>query len=285
MRPSQPLLQLAMCLSTFRAVASAASWPRWLPELDALVVRADSTQPASPIATPQSSTPSATGTIDSPASSTASSTGKADAPSGGLNTAKPAKSGETEAVTMTVHHTEFDPNNPPAGISMQTPNTFLQPSGLYRISDYVTWSWNYTSLLGTPTAIDIIVSCSTASETWTLTANMSFATNVNYVWDTKQQANDAQNPLGNAMYTLIVKDSASAITQAPEAGYLGAYTGYTFGMYTGLPYTPYPGWTCPGSCSNAASPNFNHQTVGMAIIMSVTTVLSFTWFVSGLGLH
>lgn len=185
---------------------------------------------------------------------------------------------------MTANHTEFPPDNPPAGISMQTPNTFLQPSGLYRISDYVTWSWNYTSLLGTPTAIDVIVSCSTASETYTLTANMSFATSVNYVWDTKKQANDVQNPLGNAMYTLIVKDSQAAITQAPEAGYLGAYTGYTFGMYTGLPYTPYPDWTCPGSCSAAMS-IFNNQIVGMAVIMSITTVLSFTWFVSGLGLH
>ncbi|KAG6005487.1 hypothetical protein E4U21_007881 [Claviceps maximensis] len=281
MRLSQSLLQLAICLSTLRPVASESAWPRWLPELDALVVRADSTQSASPIATPQSSTPTVTGPGDSPASST----GKADPPSGGLNTAKATNSGETGTMTTTADHTQFDPDNPPAGISMLTPNTFLQPSGLYRISDFVTWSWNYTSLLGTPTAVDVIVSCSMASETWTLTANMSFATSVNYVWDTKKQANDVQNPLGNAMYTLIVKDSAAVITQPPEAGYLGAYTGYTFGMYTGLPYTPYPGWTCPGSCSSAAGSIFYHQSVRMAIIMSVTTVLSFTWFVSGLGLH
>ncbi|KAG5913147.1 hypothetical protein E4U53_004986 [Claviceps sorghi] len=281
MRPSQSLWQLAVCLCTFGPVASASAWPRWLPEVDALVVRADSTQPASPIATPQSSTPSATGPGDSPASST----GKPDAQSGGLNTAKATNSAETGAETMAANHTEFAPENPPAGISMQSPNTYLQPSGLYRISDYVTWSWNYTSLLGTPTAVDVIVSCSMASETWTLTSNMSFATDVTYVWDTKKQANDAQNPLGNAMYTLIVKDSAARITQAPEAGYLGAYTGYTFGMYTGLPYTPYPGWTCPGSCSNAAGSIFDRQAAVLAIVMSVTTVLSFTWFVSGLGLH
>ncbi|QPH16848.1 hypothetical protein C2857_001579 [Epichloe festucae Fl1] len=280
MRPSQTLVQLAICLSTFGSVASASGWPRWLPELDALVVRADSTESAKPIATPESSTPSATGTGDS----SATSTGKAGAKTTDLNTAKATKSGEKGAVTMTANHTEFPPDNPPAGISMQTPNTFLQPSGLYKISDYVTWSWNYTSLLGTPTAIDVIVSCSKASETYTLTANMSFATEVNYVWDTKQQANDPQNPLGNAMYTLIVKDSQAQITQAPEAGYLGAYTGYTFGMYTGLPYTRYPDWTCPGSCSAAGS-IFNNQAVGMAVMMSVMTVLSFTWFVSGLGLQ
>ncbi|KAG6040459.1 hypothetical protein E4U41_000499 [Claviceps citrina] len=280
MRPSQYLVQVAMCLSTFASVTLASEWPRWLPELDALVVRADSTQSASPTATPQSSTPSATETGDS----SASSTGTAGSQTSGLNTAKATNSRKTGTLTMTANRTEFPPDNPPAGISMQTPNTYLQPSGLYRVSEYVTWSWNYTSLLGTPTAIDVIVSCSTARETYTLTANMSFATEVNYVWDTKKQANDAQNPLGNAMYTLIVKDSTAEITQAPEAGYLGAYTGYTFGMYTGLPYTSYPDWTCPGSCS-AATSIFNNQAVAMALVMSVTTVLSFTWFVSGLGLH
>ncbi|KAG8420389.1 hypothetical protein J3459_011119 [Metarhizium acridum] len=167
---------------------------------------------------------------------------------------------------------------------MQTPNTNLQPSGLYKISDYVTWSWNYTSLLGTPTAIDVIVSCSAASETWTLTGNMSFSTAVSYVWDTKKQANDIQSPLGVQQYTLIVKDSDASITQAPEAGYLGAFTSYTFGMYTGQPYTPYADWTCPGTCS-AASSAFDRQAVGLAIITSIVTFLSFTWFVAGLGLH
>lgn len=167
---------------------------------------------------------------------------------------------------------------------MQTPNTFQQATGLYMISDHVTWSWNYTSMLGTPTAIDVLVSCSAASATWTLTGNMSFETSVNYVWDTKKEANDVQSPLGVQMYTLIVKDSDASITQAAEAGYLGAYTGYQFAMYTGEPYVPYRDWTCPGACSIAA-PALNHKAVGFAAVMSVVTFLSFTWFVAGLGLH
>ncbi|KAG6040120.1 hypothetical protein E4U19_000034 [Claviceps sp. Clav32 group G5] len=283
MRPSQSLVQVALCLSSCASVAFASSWPQWLPELDALVVRADSTQSATPAAIPESSTPAATAGGDSPATTT----GSGDAQTTNLNTAKATKTGDKgEDVTTTTDHTEFDPQSPPGGISMQTPNTYLQASGLYRISDFITWSWNYTSLLGTPTAIDILVSCSTARETYTLTANMSFATEVNYVWDTRKQANDAQNPLPNALYTLIVKDSAAAITQAPEAGYLGVYTGYTFGMYAGLPYTPYPDWTCPGSCNSAAATSGpGKHAVRMAVAMSVVSVLSFTWFVSGLGLH
>jgi hypothetical protein len=205
-----------------------------------------------------------------------------------MNTAKPTKTGKS-ATTGTKKgsstHTQFAQDLPPAGVSMLIPNTLLQPSGLYKISDYVTFAWNYTSLLGTPTAIDVLVSCSTASETWTLTGNMSFATSVKYVWDTKKQANDVNSPLGVQTYTLIVKDSDASITQAPEAGYLGAYASYTFGMYTGQPYTAYPDWTCPGSCSNAASLLFDRQAVGLAVVTSIVTFLSFTWFVAGFGLH
>ncbi|OAQ68217.1 hypothetical protein VFPPC_04482 [Pochonia chlamydosporia 170] len=287
MRPAQSLVQLALCLSTFGSVASASGWPRWLPELDALIVRADSTDSSQePSATQDQA--SKTTPADAPASTTdAGNTKSGGKTTGDLNTAKPTKSGKagtTGNKKGNSTHTQFPPDAPPAGISMQTPNTNLQPSGLYKISDYVTWSWNYTSLLGTPTAIDILVSCSVASETWTLTGNMSFATSVKYVWDTKQQANDVKSPLGVQTYTLIVKDSDAQITQAPEPGYLGAYASYTFGMYTGQPYTAYPDWTCPGQCSTASA-LFDRHAAGLAIGMSIVTILSFTWFVAGLGLH
>lgn len=166
---------------------------------------------------------------------------------------------------------------------MQTPNTAISPSGLYRVSDFVTWSWNYTSLQANPTAVDVIVSCSSASATWTLTSNMTFATSVNYVWDTKREANDANNPPLVAMYTLIVKDSAVDISRRPEPGYLNVATAYQFGLYTSLPYVPFNEWQCPG-CSSASS-IFNSQVVGLAVMMSFVTVASFTWFVSGLGLY
>uniref|UniRef100_A0A1Y1K2J1 DUF7137 domain-containing protein n=1 Tax=Photinus pyralis TaxID=7054 RepID=A0A1Y1K2J1_PHOPY len=289
MRPAQSLVQLALCLSTCGSVASASEWPRWLPELDALIVRADSSSDSGQASVATGKNPSQTVLPEVSASATDASSQAGGKTTGDSNTAKPTQTGKSgTAATATkkanAAHTQFPPDAPPAGVSMQTPNTGLQPSGLYKISDYVTWSWNYTGLLGTPTAIDLLVSCSAASETWTLTGNMSFQTAVNYVWDTKQEANDAQRPLLVQTYTLIIKDSNASITQAPEPGYLGAYASYTFGMYTGQPYTAYPDWTCPGTCS-AASSAFDRQAVVLAIATSIVTLLSFTWFVAGLGLH
>ncbi|KHO00852.1 uncharacterized protein MAM_01630 [Metarhizium album ARSEF 1941] len=289
MRPAQSLVQLALCLSACGSVASASEWPRWLPERDALIVRADGTTDAAQASATEKAA-SQTTPADAPASTTGpGSSQPADKTTGDSNTVKATPTGKLGTIANGAKkgnstRTQFPPDAPPAGISIQTPNTNLQPSGLYKISDYITWSWNYTSLLATPSAIDIIVSCSAASETWTLTSNMSFETAVYYVWDSKNQANDVQKPLGVQQYTLIVKDSDASITELPAAGSLGANAQYSFGMYTGQPYTPYADWSCSGMCSAALSAS-DRQAIGLAILTSVLTFLSFTWFVAGLGLH
>lgn len=164
-----------------------------------------------------------------------------------------------------------------------TPATTAMATPLFKISDYVTFGWNYTSLQGTPTAIDVLVSCSDTAETYTLSANMTFATDVKFVWDTKDQANDAQAPLGNNLYTLIIKDSEAGITEMAEPGYLGAYSGLKFGLYAGRPYTPLPDWECTGC--NAGVPAIDRHAVGTAITVSALTLATFTWFVIGFGLQ
>lgn len=166
---------------------------------------------------------------------------------------------------------------------MKTPAAAAVATPLYKIGDYVTWGWNYTSLLGTPTAIDVLASCSVARATWTLTANMTFETDVSYVWNTNDQADSAESALLSEMYTLIIKDSDASITDRPEPGYLGSYSGLTFGLYAGQPYTPFPEWKCIGC--NAATSGFDRHAVGFALTMCMVTVFSFTWFVSGLGLQ
>ncbi|KND92602.1 hypothetical protein TOPH_02529 [Tolypocladium ophioglossoides CBS 100239] len=296
MRPAQSLMQLAVCLSSLAPLALASAWPGWLPDIDAIVVRADSQSSsarslanihAAATQDPTSASDSASGTPTP--DSTGTSSGKpAPQSTVDLNTAEPSKTGKatgtnTKNGTSKATHTEFAPDSPVGGVQILTPATNVEPTVLYKIKDQVTWGWNYTSLQGTPTAIDVLVSCSSASATWTLTSNMTFATSVNYVWDTKKQADDPEAPLLTEMYTLIVKDSDSAITAAPEAGYLGVYSGFKFGLYTAQPYTPYPEWTCPG-CSDASS-FFSHQPLGLAVTMSVVTFFSFTWFVAGLELH
>ncbi|KAL7955396.1 hypothetical protein V8C34DRAFT_291655 [Trichoderma compactum] len=277
MRPTATLMRLALCLSSAAPLVSA--WPGWLPELDALVVRADkgseenTAQPTNPTNPPNE------GNTAQPTQPSQSGSKK-----GGSTKTGDSSSKKTTSATKskTTHHTMFDAEAPPGNVVMQTPNVFAG-SALYKIGDFVTWGWNYTNILGTPTAVDVLISCSTASETWTLTSNMTFKTSAAYVWDSSVQATDVAQPLPVAMYTLIIKDSDAAISSIPDPGYLGTFSSFTFGLYTPQPYVPFPEWHC--DACNAALSKFDHHVLGFAITMGLVTVLSFTWFVSGLDLN
>lgn len=155
-------------------------------------------------------------------------------------------------------------------------------TALYRIGETITWAWNYTSLQGTPTAVDVLVSCSVATETWTLTQNMTFETTGTYIWDTNSYAQTAvASPLLVEEYTLIIYDADSQISATAEAGYLSVYNQFTFGMYTARPYSDLGEWKCV-TCS-AANSNLDNQALRFAIGMATITVLTFTWFVAGFG--
>lgn len=170
---------------------------------------------------------------------------------------------------------------------MKYPVTTLT-SAYYRIGDYVTFQWNYTQLTETPTAVNVIASASTSSlgaSTWTLTSNMTFATDARFTWDTgafQTQALQDQQPLLVEMYTLYIYDAeAAAVTATAAYGELTGAAALTFGLYTGQPYTPITtGWTC-ATCSGAMSGQ-ERQAVGLLFAMFGVTVLSFTWFVTGL---
>lgn len=166
---------------------------------------------------------------------------------------------------------------------MITPDTTQVATALYKIGDNIELAWNYTSLQATPTAVDVLVSCSAASETWTLTANMTFETEVNYIWESKDDADNVDKPLLTEMYTLIIKDSDAEVTERPSAGYLGAFSGFKFGLYRPQAYTPLSEWQCD-TC-NGGMGAFDSQALKLAITMAFITVCSFTWFVTGLGLQ
>lgn len=202
---------------------------------------------------------------------------------GDLNTAEPESTGGTRSRTSSATHTIFPPDLPAGGVEMVTPTTIAGSTALYKIGNEIEWAWNYTSLRGSPNAIDVLVSCATASETWTLTSNMSFATSVNFTWDTTKERDDTEKPLLTELYTLIVKDSEAEISDTPEAGYLGVYMGFTFGLYAPQEYTSMPNWKCI-ACDSAA-PSLGNQALSLAFMMSLISVLSFTWFVTGLGLQ
>ncbi|KAI2637490.1 hypothetical protein GGS21DRAFT_482129 [Xylaria nigripes] len=277
MKSPQQILTLALALSPL-----AAAWSGALPEADSLVVRQKDqassqdntpTQTASPQSTVTDESPSATAT-DKP-----TATGSDDGNSKPTGTGK----GSTKTTNSPPKHTTFNALDPPGGVAMISPAT-TAAMPLYRIDnvDPIIWKWNYTSLQGTPTAIDVLISCSFASETWTLTQNMTFAPTATFTWDSnKFQQTQIASPLVVQKYTLLIHDSAGSITDTPEPGYLAPFSGLQFGLYTAKPYENLNEWECV-TCS-AAPGGLERQALGFAITMTLLTVLSFTWYVTGIA--
>lgn len=188
----------------------------------------------------------------------------------------------TDDDTTATTHTTFDAEDPAGGVSMITPVT-TSGTALYRIGETITWAWNYTSLQATPTGIDVLVSCSAVTETWTLTQNMSYDATATFTWDTNAYAQTAvASPLLTEEYTLVIYDADSSVSATSEAGYLGVYNSFTFGLYNSRPYKDLGEWKCV-TCSGAAGNNLDNQALRFAVGMATITVLTFTWFVAGLG--
>jgi hypothetical protein len=125
---------------------------------------------------------------------------------------------------------------------MITPAATAQ-SQFYKVGDFITLAWNYTSLSATPTAINVIASCTKNNHAYTLASNMSAGETGSVVWDTKDyQALSGDNtPLLTEKYTLIIYDAQAGISATPKAGYLGVGNSFVFGMYTPQPYQNWTG--------------------------------------------
>ncbi|KAL2752565.1 hypothetical protein ACRALDRAFT_2089346, partial [Sodiomyces alcalophilus JCM 7366] len=274
---------LAVCLAALTPLASA--WPKWLPDVNALVARQDNDESAAPSATPEpSAEPSASGNEDNDSESSAAATTTTGRRVTDLNTARipsatASGSGSGSGRNDSTTTTEFDPTLPAGGVVMLTPAPMDPAPKLYKIGDHVTFGWNYTNLKAEPTAIDVLVSCSRATATWTLTQNMTFSTKGEYTWDSREQATAVQSPLLTEEYTLLIYDADSEITATPRPGHLSVFDQFKFDMYKPRPYTPLDEWSCP-TCS-AAVPGIDRNALGLALAMSIVTVASFTWFVTG----
>jgi hypothetical protein len=175
----------------------------------------------------------------------------------------------------------------------------IAPSQYYKIGDYVTFAWNYTSLSVTPSGIDILASCSLNQQLYTIALNQSVGPTGAVTWDTGEYQATATIPLLTETYTLVIYDAAQDITSIPQAGYLAVQEQFQFGMYSPQPYTPLNGELTKNSklarrdcwlkaefkcatCGAAVSAH-ERQAFGLLLGMSVITFLSFTWFASGFG--
>ncbi|KAK3171896.1 hypothetical protein OEA41_003980 [Lepraria neglecta] len=269
-------------LALFLWTSITAAWP-WPPSfkdmgLEGLIVRrqdstkSDTTSPtktATGKATSATSKSAAASKTAAPASKTAKGSNTAAATTGAAASASGsgAKTSGKAAVTSV--------NNvlPPGGVNMITPSALAQ-SSYYKIGDYVTFAWNYTSLSIKPNKIDVVVTCADNSATYPLATNATFKPTDTVVWDTAPDETGTA-PLLMGEYTLLIYDAGQGPTAAAQAGRLGTSDDIMFGMY--IPQKPTPRSVC-----NAALSDTERQALKFMFGMCAVTILSFTWFVSGL---
>jgi len=149
----------------------------------------------------------------------------------------------------------------------------------------VTFAWNYTSLSVTPSAVDILASCSANRATYTIAANQSIPTDGSaqtVLWDTGAFQASATIPLLTETYTLIIHEAGQPVTARAQAGYLAPFSALTFGMYSPKAETPLADFVCVG-CSGGIT-NMEKQTVLTILGVAGVTVASFTWYAGLVGL-
>jgi len=273
-----------LCLATLTA---AWPWPRWLPEMDSLIARQDSgnnsqnSTQTTPASKTDSSPPKQTDstTVKSISNTnTVTPTGKqSDTQASGTNT-----NSKGASTTKKPQSSVFDARLPAGGVSIISPNA-LSGSQYYKIGDLVTFAWNYTSLLATPTAINIVATCTANQQLYTLAANQTVSNATGAVtWDTgAYQSTALSAPLLTETYTLIIYDAASSISATAQAGYLAVYNQFKFSMYLPQPYVPLGEYIC-ATCSGALG-DMERRALGMVLGVGAITILSFTWFVGGSG--
>ncbi|RYP77694.1 hypothetical protein DL770_007040 [Monosporascus sp. CRB-9-2] len=283
-RSLRQLLTVAVALSPL-----ASAWSNLLPDVGALVARqTDTTTTAERTAEPtgdnnSDSTTTRDGdrtTTESPRPTDDETTTRRGPTTTNLNTGGTRTGTRSGSDSSEPTRTTFNPIDGAGSVVMVTPG-LTDGFQLYKIENPtpITWVWNYTQLQGTPTAIDVKVSCSVASATWTLTQNMTFRSPATFTWDTLNYETPGQDELLTEQYTLLVHDSDGSPTDQAEPGYLAPFDGFRFGLYRKVEYTPLNEWDCV-TCS-AANGDVDRKALGFAISMSAITVITFTWYVAG----
>ncbi|KAJ6082371.1 hypothetical protein N7499_007245 [Penicillium canescens] len=260
----------------------SSAWP-WRPNGlflgDSLDKRADTTDTATSDAA-TSETTATTNTASKTSSDTTTGTNSNTKTATDSETTSGTKTGSTKTKTTATSSISIDPAAGAGGVSMITPGSLS--TSYYKIGEDVTFVWNYTSLSVTPSAVNVVASCSMNKQEYTLTSNMSVKATGSVVWDTGKYQSSATIPLLTATYTLFVYDASKEIDDTASAGYLGSQNGYSFGMYTPQPYTPLNEFEC-ATCSGAMSET-SRQALKFTFGMAIITFASFTWFTGTAGI-
>lgn len=198
-------------------------------------------------------------------------------------TVSPTKGSTSTKSTKSATHTSYDQRLPPGGVTVISP---ASTSGLpiFKIGDKATFGFNFTSLSATPTALNIMATCTLNQALYTIAMNQTInatATTQQAVWDSNGYETSSA-PLVVATYTLIMYDSDGSESDIPQAGYLSPFNSFAFGMYNRQDYSDDSGSIPCISCSGAFG-SLERNALSFVFGMSIITVLTFTWFVNGLN--
>ncbi|KAG5351157.1 hypothetical protein C0989_007702 [Termitomyces sp. Mn162] len=153
-----------------------------------------------------------------------------------MQTANPSQNTASASGSTTVLRI---PASAPAGLI-----TVVQPpaslTSYYKIapSNFVTFAWNFSYVLATPTHLTVSAICDNGN-TYPVgpTNGVIDGTATSVVWDLwSYQQNNPNKPLAQETYTLNIWDDRGAgAGRAP--GFLQPYSGLKFAMYTPEAYT------------------------------------------------
>ncbi|CAG8882873.1 unnamed protein product [Penicillium nalgiovense] len=272
------ILSVLCTILLLGTISSAWPWPYGGLSGGSLDKRADPTETAT-AETSESTTDASTASKTSTGTTTGTNTDSNTDTKTGTATDSETTGTETgtktgKSKTTATSSISINPAAAAGGVSMITPASVS--TTYYKIGEDVTFVWNYTSLSVTPSAVNVVASCSLNAMKYTLSSNMTVKETGSVVWDTGKYQKSATIPLLTASYTLIVYDVDKDISDPASAGHLSSQNGgYVFGMYTP---SQFKCATCSGALSETSRLAIKF-TVGMAVI----TFASFTWFAGSAG--
>ncbi|KAJ4305246.1 hypothetical protein N0V90_000777 [Kalmusia sp. IMI 367209] len=197
---------------------------------------------------------------------------------------KGESSGKASKTTSKPKVTNFGPDVQAGGVQMVTPNPILGPQ-YYKVGEWITFAWNYTSLSVTPSAVDIMASCSVNQQTYTIAVNQSVQATGKVLWDTG--AYKSEHPNGpdfvTETYTLLIYDAESSVSATAKPGYLTPFNQFYFGIYEPQPYVEWKDFKCANCNPNGALSAFEKSTLKVLAITSVTTIASLLYFAASFG--
>ncbi|KAF2016132.1 hypothetical protein BU24DRAFT_194461 [Aaosphaeria arxii CBS 175.79] len=277
MRPAQ-LLAAVVALSSV-----TAAWPDMFdhtnaisPVKNVIYGRQDNSESTEPSKTAEPKSSATDGKPEKTEDPKETNSGSASATATGKDKASQTGKASGTASATKSKSKSIAPDKPAGGIQMITPEAIAGPQ-YYKIGDWVTFAWNYTSLLVTPKAIDIMATCTKNQATYTLAVNQSVEETGRILWDTSKDK-DSNNPLLTEMYTLLVYDSESDVTAIPSPGHLGSANSFRFGLYQPQKYVPWAEFEC-ANCNGA----MGTLTLNALFITCATTFGSLLYFAYSFG--